>query len=170
MNDDVPDIPWAAGLFDGEGTVLIRRRLKPGQGAKNPMYYVEVSIATTTGHVAKLFRAWFGGYVSRRHRAQYPTRRIIYRWRSAAQKAVAFLRLVQPHLRIKHHEVEIALRLQRLVDQQKHRPNPHPNGQHGGGNRFTITELAEREALYQLLLHTRRSAGERLGVIAELAS
>ena len=143
------ELAWAAGLFDGEGTVSISRQDQifpqghPGQGRHT--YYTLNATMWNTHRLALLrFQSWFGGDLyggeRGRLRADYKP---IWRWRTSARTAAGFLRAVRPYLVIKAREADVGLRFQALI-----RVHKWP--------RLSIDELAEREGLRRALITHRK--------------
>lgn len=99
-------IIWAAGLFDGEGSVSINR----------PAYGLVVGIANSYRSALELFKQRYAGYINPitkrgqdifhdKYKARVTCYQFIFTWDSAK----AFLMAVLPYLRIKKLEAELAL-------------------------------------------------------------
>lgn len=95
---------YAAGLFDGEGSVDIYNAT-PAKASKSPSFMLRVTIAQKDGKVMYWLKENFGGYVGiDRHRKYF-----IHRWDIRSQKAVVFLRIIAPFVIIKKPQVELAM-------------------------------------------------------------
>ena len=94
------DLPYLAGLFDGEGTISLGRR---GRGVG-----LKVMVEMTDREGVDAFAQCFGGktkILARRTKG----RRIIYRWTATGQSASGPLRRLLPYLRVKHEQAQVAL-------------------------------------------------------------
>ena len=119
-------LAYYAGLFDGEGTVGIRRSyrertLKGGQKTVTH-YELYISIANTNPVPLKELYELFGGY----KQMVIDKRRVLiakplWRWQLTAKKAENFLKLIFPYLRIKTEEVETALEYRKIIKSGKGR-------------------------------------------------
>jgi len=96
-------IIWAAGLFDGEGCISI----------KKPQYHLEVTVTNTYKPALESFKQRFDGSIritgkssrTDKHASKIPA----YQFAFSYQGAKEFLILALPYLRIKRLEAEIAL-------------------------------------------------------------
>jgi hypothetical protein len=126
---------YAAGLFDGEGFVRVAIWQKPN--SPHVRYQVIAGIANTYRPVMEELQATFGGSLGDvRHDLRNPRNRVVFNWQIASRIAASFLRSIQPQLRIKKEQVELALQLQDHIDFYSLR----------GGNRKII---AERKHIYE---------------------
>lgn len=106
---------YIAGFFDGEGCVGVYNR----NGAKNgPQRYfvlcVSIAQAGDDGRVLLLeLKTKYGGSVSSKKTSGGT--KVMWQWYTSADKAAAFLRDIQPHLRLKSEQVAVALEFQALV-------------------------------------------------------
>jgi hypothetical protein len=89
---------WAAGFFDGEGNVYLRRR------PKRRTREVRVQVTQKLRSPLEQLRDRWGGSLT-------PTKTPsgCYRWRTGGQKAEAFLRAIDPHVLVKRSAVDEAL-------------------------------------------------------------
>lgn len=88
-------IAWAAGLFEGEGSVYVRVTNPPDR--KSTRYTVTVSIGNTDTALLGVFAALWGGKVSPK-RGTALSRKPYFVWAIYAAKAEKFLRAVLPYL------------------------------------------------------------------------
>ena len=96
---------YLAGLFDGEGCVLIGYR-KTGNPRFLSMY---ISITNQDPRPLKAcFQEYGGGILTRSIRPDWPC----YRWQTGSRKALRFLKDVLPWLIIKKEEAEVAIQFQ----------------------------------------------------------
>lgn len=85
------DLAWAAGLFEGEGSIRINTPTRRNLGA------LLCDMVNTDQALVGFFQHHWGGYFRRVH-APAP-RKSFWRWRIAALDAAAFLRDIRPYLR-----------------------------------------------------------------------
>lgn len=102
---------YAAGLFDGEGTVAINKnsqRLKP-------TYSLIACIAMTHKPVLEYMTRQFGGKVRPVSVKRYKERGYSpqWIWLLSSYKAVRFLELIQPYVKVKKEHVDIGLQFQK---------------------------------------------------------
>lgn len=93
---------YAAGLFDGEGSVIINRN-----GANSGTYSLCCTMHLTHHDTLAALHATFGGSLNTVKRTV--ARRQMWSWRVTGPAAVAFLQAVQPFLRIKSEQAAIGL-------------------------------------------------------------
>jgi len=98
---------YAAGLFDGEGSVIIQRREKDGC---TPSTMLVVSVTITTPAAVDFLRATFGGYTN----SWQPrgNRQRAHRWRLRGEAAFLFLQDVFPYLIIKREHAKVGIEFQ----------------------------------------------------------
>jgi hypothetical protein len=100
------ELPYVAGLFDGEGSVTIT---KPS--LRSDRYRVIVQIAMTHRPTIEAVQAEFGGRVQIVKQSVYNANaRDRYDWRLADTAAVEFLRSIRPWLVTKAEATDIATR------------------------------------------------------------
>ena len=110
---------YAAGFFDGEGTVTIRTELR--KTCKT--HVLQIAIGITDRAPLEWMSERFGGNIrgpviraSERHKP-------IYFWQLSAAKAGTFLEEVRPYLLLKAKQADIALELRRIKGSQGVRPS-----------------------------------------------
>lgn len=104
------DLVWAAGFFDGEGTVSISR--SHPTATRKAYRALQVSVGQVVRGPLDLLRNRWGGTVR-------PVRgRCMWHWRVCAFRARQFLQQVLPHLRVKRADAERGLRME-LSEKQK---------------------------------------------------
>lgn len=107
-------ICWAAGFFDGEGSVMIaRERQKRNSGGA--IYYFRLIIGASNTDVEPLNRlvALFGGFIidgGVRRSGQKPT----FLWRLASDKAADALVEMLPYLTVKKEQARVGIEFQPL--------------------------------------------------------
>lgn len=148
--EEMMDIAYAAGLFDGEGMVRIARYKIPN--SINTRYQVITMIGMTHEPVIRALCETFGGSVHcNDHSKRNAKHRPQWCWYLSSRKASEFLAAIRPFLIVKAAEVDIATALQFNIDEYKFRL----------GNRFTLHErrdeiFAWRESAYHRLMELKR--------------
>lgn len=89
---------YAAGLFDGEGSVSVRRR----------DLYLTISLSVSSWDVLDEFIEHFGGCLSQNHLPRCPN---LWTWRVHGKQALEFLQSVSPHTKIKKEKLLLALEI-----------------------------------------------------------
>jgi hypothetical protein len=84
------ELAWAAGLFEGEGSVRISKPAARNWGSLN------VDVPNTDQSIVQFFYGRWGGSV--REVPAQGNRRTYWRWRLAARQAVPFLEAIRPYL------------------------------------------------------------------------
>lgn len=143
------DLAYIAGLLDGEGSIFITKTHPEGRRwsrAASPDYAIGVSITNTNKAVLEWVQSLFEGSVYK-HGGGTGTwgesKKPVWFWRISRQKALAFLELMQPFLRIKPAQAWLAL--ESAAQTPRHRSR-------GRGVILTDEELALREG-YRLAMH-----------------
>lgn len=104
--DDI-DYAYSAGLFDGEGSVLIHHsKYRPAA------YSLRVQVANTHKKSMEFLKRSFGGSVreGRRHHVSRSGHKRVWVWSLSHKSAEAFLRKVHPFVKIKLKQVTLALK------------------------------------------------------------
>lgn len=128
------DLAWAAGLFDGEGCIVIR---KPA-GQNRKAYVVQLTLANVHRPALERFIQISGvGYLRARTFLRGEKWRKVWVWQTAAAKAEQVLKKLRPFLTIKAEEADLALEFRRL-----------PRTFRGRGGKLTEAELALRESYH----------------------
>jgi hypothetical protein len=97
------DLAWAAGFFDGEGSVSFGKAGKPGHR------YLLVSVSNNDTRGLESLHAWFGG------RFYFELSRRCSRWTIRSRHAEAFLKSIRPYVRLKGDVIDVALRFQETI-------------------------------------------------------
>lgn len=105
---DIEELAYAAGLFDGEGSIsLVRHR-------DNRTHSPQVSIASTDHEVVYWFQKRFGGSIVTKQ-PRMSNHSVSYDWRLTDRRALAFLELLRPYLVIERKIRRIDLLLNDYV-------------------------------------------------------
>lgn len=95
---------YFAGLFDGEGSVLIVR-----QTSRNRFYQLDVKLGNTYVEVVSALQERYGGSI---HQTILKSGKSYHTWRLRSGKAADFLIRVFPFLIIKRTQAELGLTFQ----------------------------------------------------------
>lgn len=86
-----PVLSWAAGFFEGEGSVCVRRPSKRNWGT------LAALVANTEPKYLELFRSRWGGSIHAL-RPSGSNSKAAFRWTISAKQAAKFLSDIQPHV------------------------------------------------------------------------
>ena len=103
---------YAAGIFDGEGSVYVSSGRALANGEKQ--FFLCVSINNTNEEMIRLMQNWFGGSISRT--AETGNRKGLWRLRMYSRVARNFLTTVRPYLTIKHRQADLAIEFQNGIE------------------------------------------------------
>src|SRR5690349_10803645 len=101
------EVIWAAGFFDGEGTVMLD---KPRSGNRYCTLYAK--IGSIDRESLEIFHRRWGGSLSARKGNTAKNERDSYYWSIAAQKAATFLADIQPYVVLEKNKRRIRLALE----------------------------------------------------------
>lgn len=107
------EIPYVAGLFDGEGYITINKWEVPGRDYIR--YQLFVGISMTDKPIIEMLAAQFGGMCTSHKKQKQPTHRRVFCWKVSSRTAVPFLKSVKPYLRVKREQAELVLGFQEHV-------------------------------------------------------
>jgi len=132
------NIAWAAGFFDGEGTVHLAPHLWRGQTLRYPrtVYrHVRVVAAQKTREPLERLKELFGGQIHRDYNA--------WKWAATGYAAKLALECMLPHLTVKRARADAALRWMRTL-----RHNGQPLSEEQVAERFACLKIfGERYAV-----------------------
>jgi len=126
---------YSAGLFDGEGSVYVARRL-PTEDRNYAYYCLKALLGNTNREVLEALQETWGGAISGVCKPKKPQHKQYWHWRLSPKNAVKFFNAILPFLIIKKAVVEKALQLQAL----------HRMG--GGHRKYSDEQMAARNALF----------------------
>ena len=98
------DLAWAAGFFDGDGSVYIASKAISPRGVR--YFGLELSISQVDPRPLHKYREMFGGAISMNPR---PIHRDWGKWKAGGKNAAIVLRQLLPYLLSKRGEAELAL-------------------------------------------------------------
>lgn len=127
---DERDFVYAAGLFDGEGSIsLVKHRV-------SRWHSPQVSVASTDYEICEWFQTRFGGSIVTKQ-PRMPNHSLSWDWRLTDRRALNFLQKIRPYLVIERKIRRIDLLLNDYI-----RCTPR-NG------RYTIELAEQKEALIE---------------------
>jgi len=129
---------YAAGLFDGEGSVCISYRMQ-GANSKKETYSVAARVAMIDEDSILWLVSVFGGHHDTTNRTK--SGNTIHRWTLHCRKAADFLELIGPYLKLKKARAEVAVKLARMA-----RKRGAAKG-HEGMSPMTDAEIAMQKPL-----------------------
>jgi hypothetical protein len=118
---------YLAGLFDGEGSVSIRKQQSPKSSL--PTYGIQCTINMTCAKTIQAVRD-FLGYGNLYSLKRVGTNRTVSRWTVSHTMAEELLRMIEPYSITKKPEIKLALRFQRHMHKYHYSNNGY-KGQKG---------------------------------------
>lgn len=118
------DLAYIAGLFDGEGSIAIRRRaVNPNTGTYG--HHLQVVITNTDLEVLEWVQSVLGSYLVTSRQKRREEWAATYAWGASTVQAASVLSTLLPFLRIKREPALVAIEFQRRVSSYKgHRHKP----------------------------------------------
>lgn len=111
---------YAAGIFDGEGTVSLTWR--PNRHGRR-YAQLSITIGNTDVRVLQWLAERFGGSWTQQKQA-WANAKPFYRWMAWTARAEAFLQIVRPHLILKAEQADLALRFRETITTRGQRLAP----------------------------------------------
>jgi len=99
---------WAAGFWEGEGSVTIARRLSK-RSRHGFAYRLRVRVSQTKVKPLQLLQGYWGGSLSSRKR--FGRTQETYDWAISCRLGAKFLNDIYPYLKFRHRLAEIGLEL-----------------------------------------------------------
>lgn len=110
VDPSVAFLAWAAGFFDGEGSVFVEvaKSANTRRGIRTALH---VSVTQTSVPCLDLLKGWFGGKIQMitPYRRATMNNSVCYIWRLLNRDAIPFLEAVAPYVVVKKEQVELAL-------------------------------------------------------------
>ena len=103
-------LAWAAGFFDGEGSVFVEIS-KNKNTRRRVRNLLTASVTQTSTPCLNLFKEHFGGNITpiTKNRRSHMNNSVCYVWRVRSKDAIAFLEAIAPYVVVKKEQVELAL-------------------------------------------------------------
>jgi hypothetical protein len=108
------DVLYAAGIFDGEGSIGINRNRTPKGSYR---WWLVVSVANIDMRLHIWLQATFGGHV--RVNSRKNPARPCYHWTLTSRQAADFLKLLSPFLKIKGEQAAVGMEFQEAIHQSR---------------------------------------------------
>jgi hypothetical protein len=122
-------LAYAAGFFDGEGTVGIDRFRDHGYASYR--YRLRVRIPNTNAQVVQWFKDNFGGSIADQKKSGNRKPQTI--WSTSGNNALQFIKMISPYLLVKQPAAKVAIQYQENIQLQ---------------SRMSDSERNRRESLY----------------------
>jgi hypothetical protein len=103
---------YIAGLFDGEGTIVIGVNK---QNRKGSSHWIGLSVANTDQGIINYLHKKMGGSVSCNLRSPLSIKPV-WRWGVTTRHALVVINLLLPYLRIKRNRALLAIKLYKRID------------------------------------------------------
>ena len=142
------ELAYAAGIIDGEGSISIVR-IAPKRGRVSPAFDIDISVAMTDDVAVRWLYITFGGCFSTFQPKNLAYRKS-YRWHLYGSLPDAFLKKIQPFIKVKAPQVAIALALRRSISETRYK----------GSHRLNVAIVQDREKLCQEM-HALNRKGTR---------
>ncbi len=105
------DLAWAAGFFDGEGSICLMRRVLRGR-VTDVFTLAIVVVNTCLSALARLKETFALGAIH--SRKAHEGRQQVYEWHLSAQSAERLLLSIKPYVVVKRRQVDLALEYRAL--------------------------------------------------------
>ena len=109
MNDEWL-IPYLAGFFDGEGTIVITRKQHLERGTDNTYYELHAGVGQKVTGPLELYKKTFSGGIYYHRNGTHKTD--FWTWRVFGSNARTFLETVLPYLSLKAEEARVGIEFQ----------------------------------------------------------
>jgi len=107
------DIAYLAGMFDGEGCIVIHdRKWQTKRGLLRQGFYPEICLANTNEWIIHQFRFAFGGNIYLRKKTTTKSQ-AIWAWQTTSKKATRCLEVLLPYLKLKKRQAELAIEMEK---------------------------------------------------------
>jgi hypothetical protein len=134
-----PEIVWAAGFFDGEGSIRATSSSGKGKSAS-----ARCTVTNTDPRPVMKFHELFGGVVSVRENALVPNWRRSFEWTIQGAELDSFIRSVLPFCVVKREQLELLVEFRKLMPGR------------GWRNESTETRWKRRKSLSKLSSEIQR--------------
>lgn len=156
MPTDVAILAYAAGLFDGEGSISIVL-VKQNKNPEILTHRLMLSLTNTDAAATRWMKLHFGGFISKHCSSlvQNPIHKTSERWQCSNLHAEKFLKAVLPFLILKAERAELGLKLRETRLVCKGGPG---RGHAGEPQKNPVTDnlYAYRETLRQRVLQLNK--------------
>jgi hypothetical protein len=116
---DKSDGAWAAGFFEGEGSISVSR-LSIKKRRRSPEYRLGVRIVNTDPRPLCRLQRLFGGHIYAHEPKTKPRCSRAFTWQlTMAAEQVRFLEVILPYLCFKQEQVNIAMAIRKSFDETR---------------------------------------------------
>jgi len=149
------DIAYIAGLFDGEGCISISSGIwkRPGRANINIRTQHSLNVTIANQHTPTLNynkdRTGLGNIYKDSPKRQN------YKWCVSCSRAMEFLKVIKPYLKIKAPQAELAIKLQEMIGQRNIKLDNNPRL--GKVVYLTEKELQERDKIRTEIMRLNHS-------------
>ena len=141
------DLAYLAGIFDGEGCIVIHdRQWITKTGIKRIGFYPEICVASTNEWIIQQLKFAFGGNVYLRKKGTTRAQPI-WAWQTTSKKATSCLKALLPYLRLKRRQAELAIEMEnRRRPRGSHKLEPKDNIAWQQAQKILISKLNKGKA------------------------
>jgi len=118
------DLAYVGGIMDGEGSISICK-LKTKDTRRGFGYFLQVSVGNTNESLIDWLRINFGGSKYFSKGSIRRGNKALWKWALSAHKALVFLQIIKPYLRIKSFQAEVGIAFQEAKWQGRHITKQH---------------------------------------------
>lgn len=158
------DHAYAAGLFDGEGCVMIARARSGtaprGSTTKRIYHRLDLSVGQVDRRPLLWLQTRYGGRIDPVPKKRGIGEQLCWQWRLGPRAAEMFLRQVLPYLIVKREQAEVALTFRATIATERGQHKTHGGRFVGFESSHPVTADIEtrREELRQKLSSLKRQA------------
>lgn len=145
------EVAYLAGVFDGEGCVLIsKRKARFDKKEVNDVYTLQVAVGMSDLVVIHLFAKRFGGAINTRKDIRKGSYKVVYTWHLASRKAFDFVKTILPFSRGKKSQLKLALKFYKMCKRQRRGVTIHRGdlGRWVGTSRLPDKDIDTRDSYY----------------------
>lgn len=152
------DLAYAAGLFDGEGSVGVSLRKQSGRSVTvTPS--IKACIAMVDEDSIRWLSDKFGGHVDTTNKSK--TGRTIFRWTLHCRKAADFFEMILPYLKLKKERCEVAIQLARRTSSRGAKAGM------AGNEPLPDSEITERTRLALIIREANQRSNPKIASYAK---
>ncbi|MBI4789606.1 MAG: hypothetical protein HY782_21460 [Chloroflexi bacterium] len=134
---------YLAGMFDGEGSIMIFKSPPRGHG-KSAVYRLMVGMTSTNLAVLEFARKHYGGLIGGPY-VRGERWRPSYRWQMYDNDSITFLQEIEPYIQAKRDQIRLAFEFRERILNCR----TQSLGKGYGSQQMTDDEMVARDALYQ---------------------
>lgn len=104
------ELAWAAGILDGEGSIIVLKDNHLPKGRKTPQYKLRVQVGMCDKATIKRIHKLFGGKFNDQKCYKKPGWKQVYYWVVHSRDAEKVLKILRPFVFTKKKQLELALK------------------------------------------------------------